>query len=74
MTPSNPLAHVMTPTGRWKIYNANDDLQTLNTPVMFCEPNLEFQAKDVCTHSLRAAGDMALLCVGIDRDIINMVG
>ena len=48
--------------------------KTINTAVMFCGPNMGFEAKDISTHSLCAAGAMALICAGVDRDIIKMIG
>ena len=48
--------------------------KTLNTAVMFCNPNLGFEAKDVYGHSLLSTGAMALLCVSVENNIINMIG
>ena len=49
-------------------------LKTLKTVVGFCGPNLGFEAKNVSTRYLRAAGAMALLCLVIDRNITKMTG
>ena len=48
--------------------------KTLKTVVMFCGPNLGFEAKDVSTCTLCAAGDMEILYSGIDSNIIKLVG
>ena len=48
--------------------------KTLKTDVIFCGPNLAFKAKDVSNHSLCAAGAMAIICSGIESDIIKMIG
>ena len=36
--------------------------------------HLGFTHKDVSTRSLRTAGAMALLCSGVDTEIINLIG
>ena len=36
--------------------------------------HLGFTYKDVSTRSLQAAGAMALLCSGVDTDIISLIG
>ena len=47
---------------------------TLKAYVMLCGPNLEFEAKNVSAHSLRATCDMVLLCAGVDSNIIEIIG
>ena len=48
--------------------------KTLKTVVMFCRPNLVFEAKDVSTSSLRSKGAIALLCASVDSNTINLIG
>ena len=48
--------------------------KTLNTSVKFCGPNLVFESNDVSNQTLCAAGPMALLCVIVYSDIIDLIG
>ena len=48
--------------------------KTLKTDVIFCGPNLVFEAKDVSNRSLCTAGAMAIICTGIDSDITKTTG
>ena len=73
-TPSTPLARFMTQTIQWKNIAPTMISKTIHTAVMFCGPNMGFEAKDVSTHPLCAAGAMDLLCSGFHRDIIKMIG
>ena len=49
-------------------------LKTLKTTVMFCVPNLVFEANDISACSLRAAGAMSLFCAGVYNNIIKLIG
>ena len=72
--PSTPIARVMNPEGRWRKITPNMISKTLKTTVGFCRPNLGFEAKDVYSCYLHAAGDMALLYSGVDSNITNLIG
>ena len=48
--------------------------KTLKTSVMFCRPNLGFEAKYFSARYLSAAGAMFLLCDRVDSNIINLIG
>ena len=48
--------------------------KVLKGAVSLSGENLGFLPKDVSARSLRAAGAMALLCSGIDTDIIRLIG
>ena len=72
--PSAPLSRIITPIGRWKNIMPTIIYKTLKTDVIFCGPNLAFKSKDVSNRSLCAAGAMAIICSGIESDIIKMIG
>ena len=44
------------------------------TVKLFAGTHLGFTHHDVSVRSLRAAGAMALLCSGVDHDIISLIG
>ena len=44
------------------------------TVKLFAGTHLGFTHHDVSARSLRAAGAMALLCSGVDNDIISLIG
>ena len=44
------------------------------TVKLFAGTHLGFTHQDVSSSSLRAAGSMALLCSGVDNDIIGLIG
>ena len=44
------------------------------TVKLFAGTPLGFTHHDVSARSLRAAGAMALLCLGVDHDIISLIG
>ena len=44
------------------------------TVKLFAGTHLGFTHHDVSARSLRAAGSMALLCSGVDHDIISLIG
>ena len=45
-----------------------------STVKLFTGTPLGFMHHDVTARSLRAAGAMALLCSGVDKDIISLIG
>ena len=70
-----PLAHFNTPRGRWT--NVTPTMVTAHLKVMIkllTGTHLGFTHKDDSTRSLRTAGAMALLCSGVDTDIISLIG
>ena len=71
--PCNPLAHIMTPAGRWENITPTIISKTLKNAVGFYVPNLGFKAKDISYRSLCTSGDMTLLCLGLDSDIIKLI-
>ena len=60
--------------GRWENITPTVILKTLKTAVGFCRPNLGFKANDISPHSLNVDGAMALICSGVDSDIIKIIG
>ena len=64
----------MTPTGRWKNITPTMINKTPKSAVKFCGPNLVFEAKDVSDLLLRSTGSMALLCAGVNSNIIKLIG
>ena len=70
----SPLSRFKTPAGRWKNVTPTMISATLKAAVKFCGPNLGYTKDDVSARSLRAAGAMALLCAGVDSDIIRLIG
>ena len=70
---TRPIASFMTPNGSWKHVTPTMITKVLKCAVSLSGDNLEFILKDVSARSLRAAGAMALLCSGIDTDIIWLI-
>ena len=64
----------MTPKGSWKNVTPTMITKVLKGAVSLSGKNLGFLPKDVSARSLRAAVAMALLCSGIDTDIIRLIG
>ena len=64
----------MKPKGSWKHVTPTMITKVLKGAVSLSGDNLGFLPKDVSARSLRAAGAMALLCSGIDTDIIRLIG
>ena len=70
-----PLARFKSPQGHWLNVTAPKITAHLKTTVkLFAGTPLGFTHHDVSARSLRAAGAMALLCSGVDKDIINLIG
>ena len=68
-TPSTPISHAVTPTGRWNNITTTLISRTLKTSVNICGPNMS-----VSVQSLHTAGAMTLLYAGVDSSIINAIG
>ncbi len=68
-----PLAHVYTPNGP-KIIKPAHITDAIRLAVTFLGPSLGFTASDVSARCLRAAGANALLCGGVDTDVIRLLG
>ena len=71
--PETPLAHAYTPTGI-KLIKPAHITTTLRLAVTYLGPSLGFTALDVSARCLRAAGANALLCGGVDTDVIRLLG
>ena len=71
---TRPIASFMTPKGSWKHVTPIMITKVLKGAVSLSGENLGFLPKDVSARSLWAAGAMALLCSGIDTDIIRLIG
>ena len=71
---TRPIASFMTPKGSWKHVTPTMITKVLKGAVSLSGENLGFFPKDVSARSLREAGAMALLCSGIDTDIIRLIG
>ena len=65
------IASFMTPKGSWKHVTPNMITKVLKGAVSLSGENLGFLPKDVSAQSLLVAGAMALLCSGIEMDIIR---
>ena len=74
--PANtPLSCFKTPRGRWT--NVTPTMITAHlkaTVKLLAGTHLGFTYKDVSTRSLWSSGAMALLCSGVDTDIISLIG
>ena len=68
---TRPIASFMTPKGSWKHVTPTMITKLLKGAVSLSGENLGFLTKDVSAWSLWAAGAMALMCSGIDTDIIR---
>ena len=71
--PETPLAHAYTTSGIKHIKPAQITTN-LRLAVTFLGPSLGFTANDVSARCLRAAGANALLCGGVDTDVIRLLG
>ena len=70
-----PLARFKSPQGNWLNVTPPKITSHLKTTVkLFAGTPLGFTHHDVSARSLRAAGAMALLCSGVDKDIISLIG
>ena len=63
----------MTLKGSWKNVTPTKITKVLKGVVSLSRENLGFLPKDVSARSLRVSGAMALLCSGIDTDIIRLI-
>ena len=74
--PANtPLARFKSPRVHWLNVTPPKITAHLNTTVkLFAGTPLGFTHHDVSARYLRAAGAMALLCSGVDKDIISLIG
>ena len=69
------LARFKTPRGRWTNVTPTMITSHLKATVkLLAGTHLVFNHKDVSARSLRAAGGMALLCSGVDTNIISLIG
>jgi hypothetical protein len=71
--PNTPLAHAYTTRGV-KPIKPDIITKTLRLAVTYLGPSLGFTANDVSARCLRAAGANALLCAGVDTDVIRLLG
>lgn len=72
--PNTPLATAYTTDGRTVGLTPSNITKSLKQAVTFLGPTLGFLASDVSARSLRAAGANALLCGGVDTDVIRLLG
>ena len=69
------LTRFKSPRGHWLNVTHPKITAHLKTTVkLFAGTPLGFTHHDVSARSLRAAGAMALLCSGVDHDIISLIG
>ena len=74
-TTDTPLARFKMHRGRWTNVSPTIITAYLKATVkLLAGTLLGFKHKDVSARSLRAAGAMALLCSGVDTDIISLIG
>ena len=71
--PNTPLATAYTVTGLERV-RPSDITSALRLAVDFLGPALGFLPGDVSARCLRAAGANALLCGGVDTDVIRLLG
>ena len=71
--PSTPLASAFTATGLQHV-KPSQITDALRMAVQFLGPSLGFLPTDVSARCLRAAGANALLCGGVDTDVIRLLG
>ena len=70
-----PLARFKSPRGHWLNVTPPEITSHLKTTVkLLAGTPLRFTHHDVSARSLRAAGPMALLCSGVNKDIISLIG
>ena len=70
---TTPLAHCYTISGTEKVL-PHHTTDTIRLAVRFLGPSLGFLPKDVTARCLRASGANALLCAGVDTDVIRLIG
>ena len=71
--PYTPLSHAYTAEGIKQIKPA-DITSAIRLAVTYLGPSLGFLPSDVSARCLRAAGANALLCGGVDTDVIRLLG
>ena len=71
---STPLAHVYCEDNSVKAIKPHDITDAIRLSVTYLGPSLGFLSSDVSARCLRAAGANALLCGGVDTDIIRLLG
>ena len=71
---NTPLATAFIGGGRSFKLKPADITKSLKHAVAFLGPSLGFLPADVSARSLRAAGANALLCGGVDTDVIRLLG
>ena len=75
LLPQNtPLAHCCRPDGTTARIKPSMITDTIKLAVRFLGPSLGFLPKDVTARCLRASGANALLCAGVDTDVIRLIG
>ena len=72
--PNTPLATAYLRNGTKFSLTPSHITTSLKQAVTFLGPTLGFVASDVSARSLRAAGANALLCGGVDTDVIRLLG
>jgi hypothetical protein len=70
--PATPLHSYYLPRGRQCVVKPPDITSTLCLAIRFLGPALGFLPEDVTAHCHRAAGANALLCAGVDTDVIRL--
>ena len=71
--PTTPLSKVYGPRGLVSV-KPSDITEAIRLAVTYLGPSLGFLPQDVTARCLRAAGANALLCAGVDTDIIRLLG
>lgn len=71
---STPLATAYTSSQNSTGITSTQLTEALKLAVRFLGPSLGFLPEDVTSRSLRAAGANALLCGGVDTDVIRLIG
>ena len=72
--PSTPLAHAFDANHHMVSVKPKDITSAIKLAVRFLGPTIGFLPSDVTARCLRAAGANALLCGGVDTDIIRLLG
>ena len=72
--PSTPLAHAFIGTNTVAHVKPSDITSAIKLAVRFLGPSIGFLPSDVTARCLRAAGANALLCGGVDTDVIRLLG
>lgn len=72
-TTNTPLSHCFTPTG-FTIITPTHITETIRLAVQYLGPAIDFFLNDVTARCLRVSGANALLCAGVDTDVIRLIG